>query len=131
VAITKAFSVVGDIDWVSSVKKPSQTEIISVYSGKSTFYEQSKVLQHVKIHTDMVEWLERTDSNLDDTTELWGFYKPMYLLKDLEKWLEMKKAEADKGKGKGNGKGKGKKKVTEPSTPVKKSHKKSAGVRKQ
>lgn len=52
--ITKAISITDDIDWESGVKKPSQSEIISVYGGKSTFYEQSKVLQHVKIHSDMV-----------------------------------------------------------------------------
>lgn len=134
VAITKAFSISGDVDWASGVKKPSQTEIISVYGGKSTFYEQSKVLQQVKNHPDMKEWLERTDSDMDETTEFWGFYKAIYVVKDLEKWIENKNAEAEKGKGKGKGKGKEKgkgKKGTELSTPVKNSHKKSAGVRKQ
>lgn len=121
VVITKAISAVGDIDWVSGLKKPAQTEIISVYGGKSTFYEQAKILQRVKNYPDMVEWLERTDSNMDATTELWGFHKTMYVVKDLEKWLEKKVAEA-------KGKGKGKKKVTDS---VKKVHKKSAGVRKQ
>jgi hypothetical protein len=125
VAITKAISVVGDVDWASGVKKPSQSEIISVYGGKSTFYEQSKVLQHVKNYPDMVEWLERTESNMDASTELWGFYKAMYVIKDLGEWIEKKEAE------KGKGKGKGKKKVSEPSTSVKKSHKKSGVVRKQ
>jgi hypothetical protein len=129
VAITKANSIAGDIDWASGLKKPSQTEIISVYGGKSTFYEQSKVLQHVKNYPDMKEWLERTESDMDETTEFWGFYKPIYVVKDLEKWIENKIAEAEKGKGKG--KGKGKKKESEQGTPVKKSHKKSGGVRKQ
>ena len=129
VAINKATSILGDVDWVSGVKKPSQTEIISVYGGKSAFYEQAKVLQYVSNYPDMVEWLERTDSDVDETTEFWGFFKVMYVVKDLEQWMEKKKAEVEKGKGKG--KGKGKKKVTEPTTPVKKSHKKSAGLRKQ
>jgi hypothetical protein len=133
VAITKAISVVGDIDWVSGVKKPSQSEIISVYGGKSTFYEQSKVLQRVKNYPNMVEWLERMDSDVDATTELWGFYKMMYLVKDLEKWIERKNAEAEKGRGKEKEKEKGKRKekVTESSPSVKRVHKKSAGVRKQ
>jgi len=129
VVIQKAISVVGDIDWVSGVKKPSQSEIISVYSGKSTFYEQSKVLQHVKNHPNMVEWLERTSSNVDMTTDLWGFHKGLYSVKDLEKWLEMKNAEAEKVKGKG--KGKGKAKGTESSSSVKRVHKKSGVVHKQ
>ena len=124
VAITKAISTVGDLDWVSGVKKPSQTELMSVYSGRSTFYEQQKILQQVSSHPDMVEWLERTESDKDETTEFWGFYKAMYVLKDLEQWIEKKNAEAEKRKGK-------KGKVAEPSTPVKKSHKKLAGVRKQ
>jgi hypothetical protein len=132
VAITKAISTVGDLDWVSGVKKPSQTELMSVYSGRSTFYEQQKILQQVSSHPDMVEWLERTESDKDETTEFWGFYKAMYVLKDLEQWIEKKNAEAEKRKGKkGKGKEKGKGKVAEPSTPVKKSHKKLAGVRKQ
>jgi hypothetical protein len=119
VAIMKATSITGDVDWESGTKKPSQSEIITVYGGKSTFYEQSKVLQHVKQYPDMVAWLERTSSDLDVTNELWGFYKVTYLVKDLEKWLEKKKGEAEKGK-------KGKKKGTETSPSVKKSHKKSA-----
>jgi hypothetical protein len=131
VAITKAISVVGDIDWESGVKKPSQTELMSVYGGKSTFYEQQKILHQVSSHPDMVKWLERIESDKDETTEFWGFYKSMYVLKDLEQWIKKRNAEAEKEKEKGKGKGKGKKKVTEPSTPVKKSHKKLAGVRKQ
>ena len=71
----------------------------------------------------MVEWLERTDFDVDETTEFQGFYKVMYVVKDLEQWMEKKKAEVEKQKQK--------KKVTEPTTPVKKSHKKSAGVHKQ
>jgi len=130
VTIMKAISQVGDVDWVSGSKKPSDSEIIAVYGGKSTFYEQAKVLQHVKLYPDMVEWLERTDSDTDSTTDLWGFYKTMYVLKDLDKWLGRKNEEARKD-------WKGKKKVTiqesASSTPQKKtkSHKKSAGGRKQ
>jgi hypothetical protein len=130
VAIQKAISDVGNIDWESGVKKPSQSEIISVYSGKSTFYEQSKVLQHIKIHPNMVEWLERTESNMDATTEIWGFYKAIYSVKDLEKWLKTKNEEAEKVKGKGKGK-KGKGKVTDLSPSVKRVHKKSGVVHKQ
>ena len=69
VAINKATSIVGDVDWVLGVKKPSQTEIITVYGGKSTFYKQAKVLQYISNYSDMVEWLERTDFDVDETTE--------------------------------------------------------------
>lgn len=127
VTITKAISIMDDVDWESGVKKPSQSEIISVYGAKSTFYEQSKVIQRVKIHSDMVEWLGRTESDMEASTKLWGFYKKTYMVKDLEKWIN---AEAEKEKGKAKGKGKGKGKATESSTPVKRIHKKSAGVRK-
>ncbi|KAF8808432.1 hypothetical protein BYT27DRAFT_7255550 [Phlegmacium glaucopus] len=51
--ITKAISKVGDVDWVFGSKKPVNSKIISVYGGRSTFYEQSKVLQHVKLYPDM------------------------------------------------------------------------------
>ncbi|KAF8811543.1 hypothetical protein BYT27DRAFT_6441316 [Phlegmacium glaucopus] len=128
--IIRATSKVGDVDWVFGSKKPSDSEIISVYSGKSSFYEQAKVLQHVKLYPDMVEWLERTDSDISTTTNLWGFYKMMYVLKDLEKWIGKKGEEGQKDR-------KGKKKVTmeesvSPSPQKKtKSHKKSAGGRKQ
>lgn len=130
VAITKAVSAIGDVDWVSGIKKPSQSEVISVYSGKSTFYEQSKILQHVKNHPDMVEWLERTESSMDATTKLWEFYKMSYSVKDLEKWLENKNALAE-AKEKMKAKGKGKAKVAESSGSVNRNHKKSASVRKQ
>jgi hypothetical protein len=119
----KAISIAGDIDWASGVKKPSQMEIISIYSEKSTFYEQSKILQQVKNYPNMKEWLERTESDMDETTEFWGFYKAPYVVKDLERWIEDKNAEVEKGNGK--------KKGSELSTPVKKSHKKSTGKHKQ
>ncbi|KAF8797516.1 hypothetical protein BYT27DRAFT_7219171 [Phlegmacium glaucopus] len=131
VTITKAISKVGDVDWVFGSKKPVDSEIISVYGGRSTFYEQSKVLQHVKLYPDMVEWLEQSNSDANATTNLWGFYKPMYTLKDLEKWFAGKNEEAQNDQ-----KGK-KKKVTieesSSSSPQKKTktHKKSAGGRKQ
>ena len=69
VAINKATSIIGNVDWVLGVKKPSQTEIITVYGGKSTFYKQAKVLQYISNYPDMVEWLERTDFDVDETTE--------------------------------------------------------------
>lgn len=116
-AIQKALSEVGDVDWESGVKKPSPSEIVSVYGGRSTFYEQAKVLHEVKTYSNMVEWLERVDTDMDVTTELWGFHKIMYTLKDLKKWLEEKKVEAEKVKRKGKGKGKS-------SPPVKRVHKK-------
>jgi hypothetical protein len=70
----------------------------------------------------MVEWLERTDSDMDVTKGLWGDYKPLYSLKDLVKWLGVKKVEAEKVKRKGKGKGKGN--ATDSSPPVKRIHKK-------
>ena len=128
IAITKAISDAGDTDWASGVKKPSSSEIISVYRGKSTYYEQSKVLQKVNSYPEMKEWLERTESDVTETTDFWGFYKAVYVVKDLEKWIANKNSEEGKWKGKGKGKGK---KETILSTPVKKSHKKSSGLRKQ
>ena len=46
VTVTKAISKVGDIDWESGTK-PTDSEIIGVYTGKSAYYDQTKVLQHV------------------------------------------------------------------------------------
>lgn len=121
-AILKATSKIGDVDWESG-KKPSQSDLISVYGGRSTFYEQAKVLQKVKQYPDMVAWLERTSSDLDATNELWGFYKVTYVIKDLERWVEKKKGEAESAEKKNL---KGKKKGTETSPSVKKSHKKKS-----
>jgi hypothetical protein len=115
VVITEAIVKAGSVDWVSGSKKPADTEIISVYASKSSFYDQSKVLQHVKLFPDMLEWLERSDSNLDATVKLWGFYRTAYSLKDLENWIGKQHEEAQKDR-------KGKKKVTET-----RSHKKSGG----
>ena len=42
---------VGDVNWASG-SKPSDSEIISVYSSKSAYYDQGKVLQHVKHYPD-------------------------------------------------------------------------------
>ena len=112
VIIIQAISRVGDVNWASG-SKSSDSEIISVYSPKSAYYDQGKVLQHVKCYPDMLEWLERTDSNLDASVKLWGFYKTTYLLKDLENWVHKQCEDLKDRKGK---------KVTEP-----RSHKKSSG----
>jgi hypothetical protein len=137
VTIMKAISGVCDVDWGLG-KKPSDGEIIGVYWGKSTFYEQVKVLKHVKCHSEMVDWLEGTDldDDVDQTVDLWEFSKAMYTLKDLEKWMDKKQREGQsdrKGKkaavpkGKRNNDGDG----STSSVPLKRAHKKSAGGRKQ
>ena len=121
-AITKAISMVSSSDWESG-RKPTDSEIIAIYSSKSAFYDQSKVLQHVRLFPSMIDWLERLEEDVDETTSLWGYYKGVYGLKDLEKWLEQKQkgSKADR---------KGKKKADESSPPSKRIHKKSVGGRK-
>ena len=139
--IIKAISKVGETDWEVG-KKPADGEIIGVYRGKSAFYDQSKVLQYVRLHPEMVEWLERSDLDQeDDPTGLWGYFKTTYALKDLEKWLERKGKEVQtdrKGKKKEpaqlhSQKGKrgddGDNSTSSP-PPSKKTHKKSVGGRK-
>lgn len=140
--IIKAISMVNETEWEVG-KKPAEGEIIGVYGGKSAYYDQSKVLQFVRLYPEMVEWLERSDLDLEeDPSGLWGFYKKTYILKDLEKWLndgKQKEAQTDQ---------KGKKKATvqhrsqkgkrgddgdddsSSPPPSKKSHKKSVGGRK-
>jgi len=137
--IIKAISKVGETDWEVG-KKPADGEIIGVYGGKSAFYDQSKVLQYVRLHPEMVEWLERSDLDVEeeDATGLWGYYKTSYALKDLEKWLDgkQKRAPTDrKGKKKASTSKKGKRdddgdESTSSSPPSKKTHKKSVGGRK-
>jgi hypothetical protein len=124
VTITKAISRVGEVDWELG-KKPVEGEIIGVYCGKSAFYDQVKVLQHVRIHSAMVEWLERPDFDVDSgmASDVWGFYKAIYTLKDLEKWLVEKQKQTDR-------KGKQKEKEIQNSPPSKRIHKKSVGGRK-
>ena len=86
VTIIRAISKVGEVEW-DSEKKPVDGEIIGVYTSKSPFYHQMKVLQHVQIHSDKVEWLERLDFLVDVemSSAVWGYYKATYTLKDLEK----------------------------------------------
>ena len=106
-------------------------------------YEQVRVLQRVKLYPGMVEWLERSDLDGDETTDLWGYYKVTYTLKDLERWLDEKQREADRKdrkvtrsqKGSQRGKddnGDGDESTSlSPKKSLKKSHKKSAGGRKK
>lgn len=141
VTITKAISQVGDVEWESG-KKPVDSEIISVYVAKSAFYDQLKVLQHIRVHDDMVEWLERSEFDADlagQTETIWGHYKTSYTLRDLEKWLAQKQTrkakEADrKGKKKETvqpRKKKGRKdEDSDDSSSPKRAHKKSVGGRK-
>jgi hypothetical protein len=135
ITIIKAITKVGELEWPPG-KKPADSEVIAVYGGKSAFYEQVKVLQRVRLYSAMVEWLERSDLDEDQTADLWGYYKRTYTLKDLEKWLDDKQREVDrKGKKKVTRSQKGKKSdkgdgEESTSSPPKKSHKKSAGGRK-
>jgi hypothetical protein len=133
--IIKAISKVGETEWEVG-KKPADSEIIGVYGGKSVYYDQSKVLQYVRLHLDMVQWLERSDLDSDDdATGLWGFYKTSYALKDLEKWLSGKQKQEDQSDQKGeeatvhprNQKGKKGNDGDDSSSPPpsKKTHKKS------
>ena len=131
VTIMKAITKVGELRWVSG-RKPADSEVIGIYGGKSMFYEQVRVLQHVKLYSAMVEWLERSDLDEDNTTNLWDYYKMMCTLKDLEKWLDQKQREADqKMKKKVTHSQKGKRSDGDESSSPKKSHKKSAGGHKQ
>ena len=134
--ITKAISRVGEVDWESG-KKPTDSEVIGVYTSKSVFYDQLKVFQHVRRHPEMIEWLEGSSLDADCgemTTSLWGFYKASYTLKDLEKWLEQKQRESKsdrKGKMKASEKGKrGDEGEEATSSAPKRMHKKSVGGRK-
>jgi hypothetical protein len=134
--ITKAISMVSNTDWEMG-KKPTDSEVIGVYGSKSVFYDQLKVLQHVRKYPELIEWLERSEDQVEETTTLWGFYKVGYALRDLEKWLEQKQKESQSDR-------KGKKKATRgqkskayddgdesTSPPSKRVHKKSVGGRKQ
>lgn len=121
-AITKAISMVSSSDWESG-RKPTDSEIIAIYSSKSVFYDQSKVLQHVRLFPRMIDWLERLEDDVDETTSLWGYHKGGYALRDLEKWLEQKQKESRADQ-------KGKKKADESNPPSKRIHKKSVGGRK-
>ena len=112
VAITKAISRVGETDWELG-KKPTDSEVIGIYGSKSVYYDQAKVLQYVRLYSEMVEWLERPDSGgdwLDMGRSLWGFHKVAYTLKDLEMWIVQKQKESHsdrKGKKKGTASSKG------------------------
>jgi hypothetical protein len=121
-SITKAISMVSSSDWDSG-KKPTDSEIITIYNSKSVFYDQSKVLQHLPVYPEMIDWLERLEDQVDETTSLWGYYKVGYTLRDLEKWLEQKQKESRSDQ-------KGKKKADQSSPPTKRIHKKSVGGRK-
>ena len=141
IAITKAISRVGETDWELG-KKPTDSEVIGIYGSKSVFYDQAKVLQHVRLYSEMVEWLERPDSGgdwLDMTRSLWGFHKVAYTLKDLEMWIVQKQKESHsdrKGKKKATASKKGKRSDDDDgddgeATSSKRVHKKSVGGRKK
>ena len=70
--ITKAISMVGSIEWELG-KRSVDSEIIAVYGGKSAYYEQLRILQHVNVYPEMVGWLERSQlepAQVEDTDHL-------------------------------------------------------------
>jgi len=68
-------------------KKPSQSDIVSIFKGKSQYHlTYKKAFPKVSQYTEMVSWLEDASDKLSDL-ELWGVFKPSYTFSDLLEWL--------------------------------------------
>jgi hypothetical protein len=97
-------------------RKPTQTDIISVFKGKTQWHlTYSKAFPKLAHYPAMVSWLENSDDKLSDL-ELWGVEKAVYGFSDLFEWLDNSGVGlrgAGKGKEKEVAKGKAKEKEKE------------------
>ena len=134
-----------DRNWPQELgKSPNNTEIISLFVAKTTWYQTYvKILSRLIGYSDMVAWLVE-DPDSKPELELWegvGEGRAQYTIIDLQEWLDLqdkkkstkvKKTKVTKGGEKGqakesqvasgSGKGKGKEKAKESG---KKSHRKA------
>lgn len=134
--MTEVEKMVNAREWSRDLgKPPNQTEIISLFVAKTTWYQSYvKVLSRLADdYKDMIAWLKE-DSDSKPDLELWegvGIGRSQYTLGDLEDWLDLQEKKklkpTKKGKAKetqvASGSGKGKDKAKE-SVGGKKSHKK-------
>ena len=85
------------------VRRPSETEIIELFVGKTMWHGHlKKTFSRVPRYPDMLQWLNQEEDALPDI-EIWGEEKSSYTFKDLKAWLDEKDHNAtvkDKGKGK-------------------------------
>ena len=79
-----------DGKWPSSVKRPSQTELVDVFMSRSYWHSHvSKLLIQVSRYPLMVGWLERGDSDDEPSDfDVWHQTKPVYTFKELKEWLK-------------------------------------------
>jgi hypothetical protein len=121
-ALSTAESISSAGDW--AIRKPSDTEIIELFIGKTMWHSHlKKLFSRVPKYPEMAQWLDEDEDALPDM-EVWGEEKSTFVFKDLQRWLEDKEAvtrrkskgramEYDKDEGRKRGKGKGKEKEME------------------
>jgi hypothetical protein len=91
-----------------SGKKPSQTQIITLFTCKSMWHGyMAPAFQDINSHPELKDWLENRADGPSDA-EVWGRDKGTYSFKDLKEEKNRRQGRTEKGKGKMNEKGKGK-----------------------
>ena len=104
-ACLKALSVSESMDAAGAweIKKPSDTETVELFIGKTMWHDHlKKQFSRVPKYPEMLQWLNDEEDVLPDI-ELWGEEKTSYNFKDLKNWLDDKDK---RGKVKGKGKAK-------------------------
>jgi hypothetical protein len=74
--------------WPLALKKPTSMDIISLFIGKTTWYDSwSKSFPFVAKYPEMVKWL-KSEADCQSDLEVWGCVQGVYNFTDLHKWLE-------------------------------------------
>lgn len=76
--------------WPSDLPAFNEVLIVEVFVSKSAWYNQKNAFATIKkSYTNMVEWLDRETSDVDEDQEVWGDYREKYTLEDLKEYLDL------------------------------------------
>jgi hypothetical protein len=100
-AVSMADSMSNADEWESGIRKPSETEIVELFVGKTMWHSHYKrIFSRVPNYPQLQKWLKE-DDDAPPTIDLWGQEKSHFTFKDLKDWMDAEDSRFnEKGKGK-------------------------------
>jgi hypothetical protein len=73
-----------------STSATTQLAIVTLFFGKTNWYNVKETFSTVSNYPKMVQWLTQNEDSLEvlSDTEIWGVKKLKYTMKDLSKWYK-------------------------------------------
>ena len=91
-----------DGEWL--IRKPSETEIVELFVGKTMWHSHlKKFFSRVPKYPELLKWLKEEEDALP-TIDIWGEDKTSFTFTDLKAWMDKAEEENNRVQGKGKGK---------------------------